>query len=106
MSFGKRLKRIRVQMGLSQGTVAQRVKITTARLSLYENNRERPNIDTLVRLSDVLNVSVDRLLGRAIPLIPVLGDREMAMLEGMDALSPSQVDLLYEMYQFFARRQH
>lgn len=61
--FGMRLKRLRVQRGISQVQLANRLEVNTSTISAYENNISSPSARTLIRLSQIFGVSTDYLLG-------------------------------------------
>jgi HTH-type transcriptional regulator, competence development regulator len=58
----KRLKNLRGKT--TQEEVAGRIGISRARYSHYENGRSEPDTETLNKLADYYDVSVDYLLGR------------------------------------------
>jgi transcriptional regulator with XRE-family HTH domain len=60
--LAERLKRLRMQTGLSQKQFAQSVKLAYAQYNRYERGDNIPNADILSRLADALNISVDYLL--------------------------------------------
>lgn len=60
--LGTRIARLRQQAGMSQGMLARRLGITAAALGAYEQERRGPSAAMLVRLSEILGVSVDYLL--------------------------------------------
>ncbi len=62
-SFGHRLRRSRLEAGLSQSELEFRSGIPKARLSRYENGHVLPSIGTLRRLAESLGVSEASLLG-------------------------------------------
>ena len=71
-TFGQRLQRLRKNAGLTQEEVATKLNITGQAVSKWENDVSAPDISILVELSDILNVSLDELLGkeRETALIP------------------------------------
>lgn len=60
---GERLARIRKGRGLTQSKVGKILGITQNMVSDYEVGRSRLNDEMLARFSEVLNVSVDKILG-------------------------------------------
>ena len=60
--LGEKLKEGRIAKGYSQEEVAEKLQITRQAISKWENNRTAPDIDTLVKLSDLYEISLDRLL--------------------------------------------
>ncbi len=59
-----RLKELRKKNNLTQKEVAEKLIITPNGYSYYENNINEPNIETLCKLADLYNVSLDYLVGR------------------------------------------
>lgn len=64
MNYGERISELRERRGWTQEELANSVGITRAALSHYEKNRRKPDFDTLTRLADRFNVSIDYLIGR------------------------------------------
>ena len=62
--FAARLKEIRLFRGISQGEIAQRLKVSRTLVAYWETEGRRPNgKDILIRLSRILDVPLDYLLG-------------------------------------------
>lgn len=59
-----RLKELRKEKNLTQSEIANKLFITQNGYSSYENERTEPNIETLCKLADFYNVSLDYLVGR------------------------------------------
>ncbi len=64
MKFNEKLKELRVSKGLSQHFMAEQLKINDRSYQNYEYGKREPNIETLVQLSIILDVSLDNLLCR------------------------------------------
>ena len=60
----ERIKQLRVRKGYTQNFVAQYLFIKQNTYSDYERGVSVMSIDTLIKLADLYNVSVDYLLGR------------------------------------------
>jgi transcriptional regulator with XRE-family HTH domain len=60
--LGRRVRRRRYFLDLSQETLAHRAGIHRTQISLYESGRRMPLAATLVRLAAALGVSADQLL--------------------------------------------
>ena len=56
-AFGKALKRLRVEKGLSQERLAFQARLHRTHISLLERGRRQPTLATLFRLAAVLGVS-------------------------------------------------
>ncbi len=63
MDFGKILKDLRKQNGMTQQQLADRLGVTKSVVSFYELRERTPSPDVLIRLSDIFHVSTDYLLG-------------------------------------------
>ena len=61
-TFGQRLARIRKKKGLTQEDIASKVTISPQAVSKWENDISSPDINTLLTLSELLDVSLDELL--------------------------------------------
>lgn len=70
MNFHERLKMLREESGFTQQHLAEVLNLTSGAVSHYENGTNEPTIDTLIRIADVLNVSVDYLVGNADANLP------------------------------------
>ncbi len=64
MELGERLTMLRKEKGYLQKDVADRLHLTVATISNYEKNVRMPNLETLVKLADLYDVSTDYLLQR------------------------------------------
>ena len=56
------LKRIRKSRHMTQKELSKMTGASDASLSLYENGKQQPDLEMLVRIADALCVSVDELL--------------------------------------------
>lgn len=63
MEFKDRLKKLREEKGLTQKKLASLLNYSYTAIANYESGRNQPKISDLIRLADILNVSVDYLLG-------------------------------------------
>lgn len=62
-NFNENLRSAREHKGLSQKEVAERIGVAKSTYSLYESGNREPNVQTIKKISDVLNISADKLLG-------------------------------------------
>lgn len=56
MDLGMKIKQMRKQKGLTQSSFASLCNITQTYLSQIENNQKEPNMSTLKRISEVLEI--------------------------------------------------
>lgn len=64
MSFGTILKKVRLDRGYTQEELAKKVDTSRSNIANYEVDKNMPSIEMLDKLSEVLNVSTDTLLGK------------------------------------------
>jgi transcriptional regulator with XRE-family HTH domain len=62
--FGERLKELREEEGLSRLGLAKRLNVSVRLISYWENGERECSFDALIQLADLLNTSIDYLLGR------------------------------------------
>ncbi len=62
--FQERLFEERTKQKLTQCQIAKYLNITQPSYIRYENGTSEPSIDTLIRLADLFDVSIDYLVGR------------------------------------------
>ena len=58
------LKNLRQQKKLTQDELAKELNITRPTYANYESEITQPTIETLIKLADYFNVSIDYLVGR------------------------------------------
>ncbi|NEP85325.1 MAG: helix-turn-helix transcriptional regulator [Okeania sp. SIO3B3] len=62
MPFAEKIRQLRKEKKWSQDTLAHKIEIHGRHVSKYEAGQALPNADTLIRIADVLDVSIDYLL--------------------------------------------
>lgn len=60
----KNLKQLRQQKGISQQVLADFIMVSQQSINKYENHNVEPDINTLIKIADYFDVSVDYLIGR------------------------------------------
>lgn len=65
MEFSERLKDLRKQAGLTQVNVAERLGVSQPAYASWERGIKKPTQENLVKIAQVLNVSVDYLVGNS-----------------------------------------
>lgn len=63
MDFGKCLKELRLQSGMTQQQLAEKLGLTKSVVSFYELRERTPSPEILIKLSTIFHVSTDYLLG-------------------------------------------
>ena len=62
MELGKQIKMYRLENKLSQEELANRIYVSRQTISNWENDKSYPDINSLVLLSEVFKVSLDKLI--------------------------------------------
>lgn len=62
MDLGKQIKMYRQKVHLSQEELADRVYVSRQTISNWENDKSYPDVNSLVLLSEIFRISLDRLI--------------------------------------------
>ena len=62
MNFGEKLQILRKERGLSQEQFAAQLMVSRQAISKWELGESKPDIDKIIQISNVFNVSIDYLL--------------------------------------------
>ena len=62
--FNKRLRKMRMKQGITQQSMADKLQISLNAYQTSEPAERSPSWECLVRIADILDVSIDYLLGR------------------------------------------
>lgn len=68
MSFGKNLRRLRIENKLTQRQLAEKMNMSKSSISYYESGNKMPSPDVLTKFSQYFEVSIDVLMGTNKPL--------------------------------------
>ena len=60
--FGKTLKLLRLEKGISQRKLGEDLGVVNQTVSFWENGSREPDLDTLIKIAKYFNVSVNVLL--------------------------------------------
>lgn len=63
IDFGKRLKELRQNAGLTQKQLAEKIWVTKATISYYELSERNPSPEILIKIAKTFHVTTDYLLG-------------------------------------------
>ncbi|MCM3141336.1 helix-turn-helix transcriptional regulator [Brevibacillus brevis] len=61
--YGQRIKEARLAMGMSRKDLAEKLGVNETTITRYENEKRKPDPETLTSLSEILKVTTDYLLG-------------------------------------------
>ena len=102
------LKKLREDASISQKALADAIGVSQQSVNKYENHNIEPDIETLIRIADFFETSVDYLIGhtsvrRRIEEVHVyeLNDRESKVMEqyrNLTAKQKSCVDVVMKSY--------
>ena len=68
MNLGERIYKLRTEKNLSQGDLADLLDVSRQSISKWENNSSVPELEKIVRLSEIFEVSLDELVkGEGLP---------------------------------------
>ena len=67
MTVGERIKKIRLEKGLTQKQLSEKCGIDSANLRKYESGQQNPKTETLNRIADALEVDILTLTDISIP---------------------------------------
>lgn len=62
MDFGAQMKKLRTSRGLTQEQVAQKLNVSRQTISSWENNRNLPDLEMVVLIARIFNISLDNLI--------------------------------------------
>lgn len=88
--FGYRLQEQRKLNNYTQKELANKIGVSVKTLSCYENNSQRPSLDTIVKIARLLNTSLDYLMNL---------DNEPVIK--ISRLTPEQKNLFYEFLRIY-----
>ena len=61
--FGKKLKELRLEKGLSQRILGENLGVCNQSISFWESGAREPDLNTVVEIAEFFDVSADYLLG-------------------------------------------
>lgn len=105
---GKNLADLRSDADMSQRRLSEMVHLSPCMISGFEHNTKTPSVETLMRFSEIFQVSTDFLLGITdLKTMPDMLKKDFAngkpyhdVLEMMESLTKEQRESLYAMARF------
>ena len=64
MNLGEKIYELRTKKNLSQGDLADKLDVSRQSVSKWENNTAVPDLDKLIKICDIFEISLDELTGR------------------------------------------
>ena len=66
MAFHEKLKALRLENGLTQDELGEKLYLSRTSISNYEIGKNEPNIETIIAISDLFNITTDELLKQGV----------------------------------------
>lgn len=104
MAIGNKIKELRDEKGWSQKRLAEELNIHPVNMTKLEHGKNMPSADTLIKLAEIFNVSIDYLLSDEVKNreSTTLKDKELLesfeKIERMDERSKEIVKELLESF--------
>ena len=88
MAFSERLKQLRDEKDMSREELAGHLGMSYSTIAKYETGNRFPDQQTLLKIADIFDVSIDYLLGKSDYRKPLPQTVAPYLPEGFDKLSP------------------
>lgn len=99
------LKKLRMERNITQKMLADAIGVSQQSINKYENHNIEPDIETLVRLANYFDTSVDYLVGhweeRERPGGTKLTVSELDLLDSFDRLNSTQKECILMLLRTF-----
>lgn len=105
MEFSERLKTLRKQVQLTQVDVAEKLGISQPAYASWERGIKKPTQENLVKIAQILNVSVDYLVGNSDYTVDKLDNIELLFRMNSKGLSDEEKEIFKkELIEFMEKR--
>lgn len=105
MEFSERLKDLRKQAGLTQVDVAEKLGISQPAYASWEHGVKKPTQENLVKIAQILNVSVDYLVGNSEEKADELDNIELLFRMNSKGLTDEEKEIFRkELIEFMEER--
>lgn len=105
MEFAERLKTLRKQVKLTQAQIAERLDISQQAYASQERGVKKPTQENLVKIAQVLNVSVDYLVGNSEEKSDELDNNELLFRMNSKGLTDKEKEIFKrELIEFMKDR--
>jgi len=100
--IGERIRELRKARNMTQKELAEILNSAKSTISQYENNINEPDLETVIKIADCFNVTVDSLLGRETSTKPErASDERTLVMEVRDEEEAGYVRESLELYRKF-----
>jgi transcriptional regulator with XRE-family HTH domain len=93
----ERIKELRKIHDWTQSNLAEKLGVENKMISYYENKKSIPNAETLVKIAEIFNVSIDYLLFDDAPKLPLERTGRNKLVEQMydiDKLNEKDIEMI------------
>ena len=59
----ERIKSLRLEKGIGQNLLAEKIDVSNASISYWENAKQEPSVEVVFKMAEFFNVSADYILG-------------------------------------------
>lgn len=84
--FGEKVRALRLEKGLTQTQLADKIGLVKGSISAYEQGKKYPSVEVLIKLCSVFDVSSDYLIGLSDDMRLMkseLTDEQMTMIRNL-----------------------
>lgn len=105
MEFSERLKKLRKQAQLTQVDVAEKLEISQPAYASWERGVKKPTQENLVKIAQILNVSVDYLVGNSVKTEDELDNIELLFRMNSKGMTDEEKEIFRkELIEFMEER--
>mgnify|MGYP000992660987 FL=1 len=105
MEFAERLKTLRKQVKLTQAQIAEKIDISQQAYASWEHGAKKPTQENLIKIAQVLNVSVDYLVGNSEEKPDELDNIELLFRMNSKGLTDEEKEIFKkELIEFMEKR--
>ena len=79
-TIGQNIKNCRIRKGMSQKELALKSRVGMQTIERYENGEQIPNLQTVLKISTVLDVPASELMGHIYHAAPLAADHTTSSL--------------------------
>lgn len=90
-AVGKNIKNMRKKLDITQEELAEKINVTRQAVSNWENGKTEPDIETLTRIAQIFDISIDELVDGIPSDISILRGKKMYLKLGVIFISLSAV---------------
>lgn len=101
MMTGKIITQLRDKKGWSQSELASKADVSHVMIGKYERGDAVPSLEVAKRIADVLDVSLDYLVGAAIN--ERLDKKNLKRLEELELLEDDKKNIIYDLIDTYIR---